>query len=315
MTKTDIIVSKLLKKWAETPEIDLSKLTVEVVRESDKNVQQLQEPLEPVGNIEEYTVPTLDGEILMKIYIPKSCLNNNTNPVFIFFHGGGFVIDGESYESPIRKIANDAKCIICAVEYSLAPEYKFPRAVDESISATQWIFENVNLFGGDPNRIAIGGDSSGGNLATVVILNNKERYSFKGLILIYPMLDATCSQPSINQFGDGYGFTKEKIDWYFNQYLPPNANRTNINISPFFAKEELLKYFPPTFIATAECDPIRDEGEIFAQKLKKSGIDVRIKRYQGMIHGFFQMSGVLNKGKTLIKDISKELSIYLSIKL
>lgn len=314
MIETDIIVSKLLKKWAETSKIDISKLTIEMVRKSDKDVQKLQEPLEPVGNIEEYTIPTSDGEILIKTYTPESCLDNSKNPVFIFFHGGGFVIDAESYESPIRKIANDTKCIICAVEYSLAPEYKFPRAVNESISATQWVFENVNLFGGDPNRIAIGGDSSGGNLATVVLLNNKGKYSIKGLILIYPMLDATCSQPSIKQFGNGYGFTKEKIDWYFNQYLPSNANRTNINISPFFAKDELLKYFPPTFIATAECDPIRDEGEIFAQKLKKLGIDVQTKRYQGMIHGFFQMSGVLHKGKTLIKDLSKELSINLSIK-
>lgn len=311
MTKANTIVQKLLEKWAETPMVDLSELTVEMVRESDKDVQKLQEPLEPLGNIKEHIASTSDGEIPIKIYTPQSCLNKKENPVFIFFHGGGFVINGESYESPIRKITSQTQCIICAAQYNLAPEYKYPKAINESISATQWIFNNANLFKGDSNRIAIGGDSSGGNLATVVALNSSKKHLFKCLILIYPMLDATCSQPSIKEFGNGYGFTKEKIDWYFNQYLPQIVDRTDINISPFFAKDEVLKDFPPTFIATAECDPIRDEAEVFAQKLRKVGIDVNTKRYKGMIHGFFQMSGVLNKGKTLINDIARELSMHL----
>lgn len=313
MTKTNTIVQKLLEKWAETPMIDLSELTVEMVRESDKDVQRLQEPLEPLGNIKEHIASTSDGEIPIKIYTPQSCLNKKENPVFIFFHGGGFVINGESYESPIRKIASQTQCIICAVQYNLAPEYKFPKAINESISATQWIFNNASLFKGDSNRIAIGGDSSGGNLATVVALKDSKKHLFKCLILIYPMLDATCSQPSIKEFGNGYGFTKEKINWYFNQYLPIGVDKTDINISPFFAEDKQLKNFPPTFIATAEFDPIRDEAEVFTQRLRKAGIIVNAKQYKGMIHGFFQMSGVLDMGKTLIKDVSKKLTEYLHI--
>lgn len=312
MNRLDPQAKALLESWSKEIQTNISDITVEMVRDSDANVQQLQEPVEEVERIEEYVASTTIGNIPIQVYTPKIVNNNKPLPVFIFFHGGGFVIGSESYETPIRAITKKSKCIVCAVQYSLAPENKFPSAINESICAVEWIVENVDLFNGNINRIAIGGDSSGGNLAAVVALSNQNNkiHDFKFLLLIYPMLDATCSQPSIKEFGNGYGFTKEKIDWYFNQYLPQDINRVNINISPFFA--ENLKDFPQTYIATAECDPIRDEAEVFAQRLKKAGIIINTKRYPGMIHGFFQMSGILDQGRKLIDDISEQLRINLS---
>jgi len=312
MNRLDPQAKVLLEDWSKGIQTSIFDITVEMVRENDADVQQLQKPVEKVERIEEYVASTSIGNIPIRVYTPKIEHNTKPLPVFIFFHGGGFVIGSESYETPIRAITKKSKCIVCAVQYSLAPENKFPSAVNESIFATKWIVKNVDLFNGDINRIAIGGDSSGGNLATVVALSNQKNkiHNFKFLVLIYPMLDATCSQPSVEEFSKGFGFTKEKMKWYFDQYLPENTDKKQINISPIFA--QVFKDFPSTYIASAECDPIRDEAELFGEKLKKSDVIVKTKRYKGMIHGFFQMSGVLDQGEKLIDDISEQLRINLT---
>jgi len=304
MSKVSRRVNSLLKDWSKQPQLPIANLTAEIVRIQDRAVQELQDPLEAVGMIKEYKATTTVGHIPIRIYTPKRSKKNKSLPVFIFFHGGGFVIGSESYEAPIRRLTNTSECIICSVEYSLAPESKFPTAANEAIAATNWIVENAPIFNGDKNKIAIGGDSSGGNLAVTVVLNNKQHF-FKQLVLIYPMLDATCSQPSVDEFSTDYGFTKEKMEWYFDQYLPKNIDRKQQNVSPLFAKD--VSNFPKTFIATAQCDPIRDEAELFGHQLKEAGVTVHTKRYNGMIHGFFQMYGVLNQGKILIQDIANQL--------
>jgi acetyl esterase len=312
MNRLDPQAKALLEDWSKEIQTNISDITAEMVRDSDADVQQLQESIEEVERIEEYVASTKIGNIPIRVYTPKIKNNNNPLPVFIFFHGGGFVIGSESYETPIRAITKKSKCIVCAVQYSLAPENKFPSAINESIYATEWIVKNVDLFNGDINRIAIGGDSSGGNLAAVVTLSNQNNkiHNFKFLVLIYPMLDATCSQPSVEEFSNGFGFTKEKMKWYFDQYLHKNTDKKQINISPLFA--QIFNKFPSTYIVSAECDPLRDEAELFGEKLKKSCVIVITKRYKGMIHGFFQMSGVLDQGRKLIDDISEQLRINLS---
>ncbi|OJJ19832.1 hypothetical protein BKI52_15230 [marine bacterium AO1-C] len=312
MLKVDPQVKALLDQWAQEPKLDVSTLTPQTVRAGDKAVQKLQEPWAEMHSVKEITASTEEGEVLIKVYYPKSYVPENEHPVFIYFHGGGFVIDGESYESPIRQIAHLSNTIICAVEYSLAPENKYPKAVNEAIASVKWIIDHLPTLNGNKEKVALGGDSSGGNLAAVVALENQKVHihPFKCLILIYPMLDATCSQPSIAEFANGYGFTKEKIHWYLNQYLPENADRTDPSISPLFAQN--FNGFPYTFVASAECDPIRDEGEVFAEKLKEADVQVQLKRYPGMIHGFFQMAGMLNQGKRLIEDVVDELTRQLS---
>ena len=310
MKAVDSQVQNLLDEWATSPIIPISELTPQMVRASDTDVKQLQADPEPVRQIEDYIASTPVGNVPIRVYTPLKGIP--PFPVFIFFHGGGFVIGGESYQAPIRAITNRSECLVCAVEYRLAPEYPFPAAVDDASAAFEWVVNNASQLKGDSNRIAIGGDSSGGNLAAVIALINRERKTFtlKHQVLIYPMLDATCSQPSIQEFATGYGFTTEKINWYFDQYLPKHIDRNQERISPLFAKS--LRNLPPAYIATAECDPLRDEAEVYGARLQEAGVPITLKRYKGMIHGFFQMAGVLDQGKMLIDDIGLQLKKILS---
>jgi acetyl esterase len=308
MIRLDPQAKILLEHWSKSEQVKISDLTAEYVRNSDSDVRTLQEGVEDFGEVREFMASTLVGDIPIQVFTPPQT-DTQLLPVFIYFHGGGFVIGSDSYENPIKTIVKQSKCIVCVIEYSLAPEHKFPIAVHQSMAATTWIMNNIDLFNGDKNKISLGGDSSGGNLAAIVALLNvqKKIHDFKLLVLIYPMLDATCSQPSVEEFAMGFGFTKEKIKWYFDQYLPLNANRKALTISPLFAQS--LEGLPPTFIATAECDPLRDEAELFGKKLKEANIRVEIKRYSGMIHGFFQMSKALAKGKELIDDVSDRIKL------
>lgn len=305
MKVVDPQVQSLLEEWAAAPTIPISELTPQIVRISDRDVQALQDDPEPVRQIEEYIASTSVGDIPIRAYLPLK--GDAPFPILIFFHGGGFVIGSESYESSIRAITNRAECLVCAVQYRLAPEDPFPAAVNDALAASEWIVKQANQLKGDASRTAIGGDSSGGNLAAIVTLINSERkvFDLQYQLLIYPMLDATCSQPSTQEFGTGYGFTTEKIKWYFDQYLPKGIDRQQQRVSPLFAKN--LRDLPPTYIATAECDPLRDEAEVYGARLQEAAVPVTLKRYKGMIHGFFQMAGVLDQGKMLIDDIGLQL--------
>lgn len=305
MCAVDPQAQLLLNKWAEVPSIPIAQLTAASIRATDRTVETLQAPPEAVQQIEEYIAATSEGHIRIRIYSPFE--GTAPFPVCVYFHGGGFVVGSESYESPIRALTNRSGHILCVVEYRLAPEQPFPAAIDDAFAATEWIAHNADRFGGDPRHIAICGDSAGGNLAAVVTLLNQERHAFdlRFQVLVYPMLDATCSQPSTRLLAQGYGFSTEKIQWYFSQYLTPHIDKRDPCISPLFA--ENLRGLPPAFIATAEYDPLRDEGEAYAQRLLDAGVSVTLKRYEGMIHGFFQMAGVLDQGKSLIADMGTEL--------
>jgi acetyl esterase len=295
----------LLDTWAALPTIPVAQLTPLSVRESDRAVEALQAPPEPVQRIEEQLAHTSVGQIPIRVYTPLE--GTPPFPIFIYFHGGGFVIGSESYQSPLCALTNRTRHLLCAVEYRLAPEHPFPAAVDDAFAAAQWLIQNAARFGGDQQHIVIGGDSSGGNLAAVVTLLNRDQHAFNlGFqVLIYPMLDATCSQPSTQMFATGYGFSREKIEWYFRHYLPAGVDRRDPRISPLFAAPS--QDLPAAFIATAEFDPLRDEAEVYAQRLRSAGAPVTLKRYAGMIHGFFQMAGMLDQGKTLIADIGAAL--------
>jgi len=305
MSSVDPQVQALLDKWAAFPPIAVSQLTAASVRKSDRDVETLQYPPEPIQRIDEHIAETPGGPIPICTYTPLE--GTPPFPVLIYFHGGGFVIGSDSYESPLRALTNRSRHLLCAVKYRLAPEHPFPAAVDDAFAATEWLAHNVSRLGGDAQRLAIGGDSSGGNLAAAVTLLNRDRRvgDLRLQVLIYPMLDATCSQPSTQTFAQGYGFSTEKIRWYFGQYLPQHIDRRDPRISPLFAPT--LQGLPPAFIATAECDPLRDEAEHYAQRLREAGVTVTLKRYAGMIHGFFQMAGVIDQGRNLIANIGTEL--------
>ncbi len=212
-------------------------------------------------------------------------------PVLIWIHGGGFVIGtAANSEGTARRLANGAGCIVVNVDYPLAPEAKFPAAPNACIRAAKWVIAHAAEVGGDPRRVAVGGDSAGGNLSAIVA-NNVPGIAYQ--LLVYPLVDITMSFPSIKENAEGYFLTKDAMDWFMGHYYDEGTDVTQPLLSPLFAGDEVLAKAPPAHVITAEFDPLRDEGEAYADKLRSLGVAVTNTRYDGQIHGFYTMVGML----------------------
>jgi acetyl esterase len=260
---------------------------------------------EPVDQIRDLKIPGPAGEIPIRVYSPKV---QSPAPALIYFHGGGWVLgDLESHDHVCRALANSAPCVVLSVDYRLAPEHKFPAAVHDSFAATQWIADHARELGVDASRIAVGGDSAGGNLAAVVSQIARDRGGPKLIyqLLIYPGTDMRMGFPSIDENADGPLLTKPAMQWFVNHYLNGEEDRTDPLASPFLASN--LRGLPPAFIITAECDPLRDEGEAYGLRLEEAGVPVDIEQYEGMPHGFFSFGAALEGGRRAFADTSSRL--------
>jgi acetyl esterase len=267
------------------------------------------DPPEPVQAVENRTIEVGKLHIPIRIYTPTVSEISGPLPLLIYFHGGGWVLSNlDTHDSLCRKIANRARCLLISVDYRLAPEHKFPAAVEDCYAATLWAAEHAAEINGDAQRIAVGGDSVGGNLATVVALMARDRGTPPLIyqVLIYPVADYhTPGHPSYFELAEGYNLTRKDMIWFWRCYLRDEQDASNPYAVPMRA--ETLKGLPPAFVITAEYDPLRDEGEAYAQRLYQDGVPVALKRYQGMIHGFVNMSGVLDQGKQAIEEIAAVL--------
>jgi acetyl esterase len=210
-------------------------------------------------------------------------------PVLVWIHGGGWVIGtaGES-AATAKDLAAGANCIVVSLDYRLAPEHKAPAALDDCLAGTRWVLDHAAEIGGDPNRVAVGGDSAGGNLSALVALELGDRLCFQALV--YPAVDLTMSHPSIEENADGYLLTKASMRWFIDHYLDGSGIAADdVSISPHYATDEALRKVPPAFVITAEFDPLRDEGEAYAARLSSLGVDVVHRRFDGQIHAFYSM--------------------------
>jgi acetyl esterase len=268
-------------------------------------------PQEPMARVEDRAVPGPAQPIPVRVYRPV--LADNL-PVLIYFHGGGFVLCNlDSHDRECRRLAKASGCVVIAVDYRLAPEHPFPAAVDDAYAATRYVAEHAGEFGVDASRIAVGGDSAGGNLATVVALMARERGgpALRFQLLIYPGTDWTDdSSPSRQNYGKDHFLTAEMMDWFTALYLPRAEDRRSPYASPIFAED--LRGLPPAMIITAECDPIRDQGEAYARKLQAAGVAVVAKRYDGMIHPFVSLSGIIDAGGVALEDAGAAVRAALS---
>ena len=231
------------------------------------------------------TIPTPNGDLPIRIYTPEG---DGPLPVLVFFHGGGWVVGNlESHDATCRALTNAAGCITIAVDYRLAPEHKFPAAPEDCYEATKWAVLNVASLGGDPQRVAVGGDSAGGNLAAAVALMSGDRGapSLAYQLLLYPVTNHSFDTESCRQNGEGYLLTKDSMVWFWDHYLENDEAGKNPYASPLQAK--YINSPPPGLVITAEFDPLRDEGEAYAKRLQDAGCDIKISRYDGTIHGFF----------------------------
>ena len=260
---------------------------------------------EEVAKVENRTISGFADDIRLRIYTPHG---HGPFPVLIYFHGGGWVIgDLDTVDVPCRMLANRANCVVVSVDYSLAPEHKFPTAAEDAYLATEWVVENAKSIQGDSARVAVCGDSAGGNLAAVVTLMSRDRNGPPLLcqILVYPVTHHAYDTDSYRENAEGYFLTKEGMIWFWNHYLRDEQDGKNPYASPLLAED--FSNLPPALVITAGYDPLRDEGEAYAARLKEAEVQVEVTRYDGMIHGFFWMPHALEQGRKAIEQVANAL--------
>ena len=244
------------------------------------------------AEIEDRTIPGgPKGQVAIRIVRPKG--STGALPVVMYFHGGGWVLgDVETHDRLIREIANGAHAAVVFVDYSRPPEARYPVAIEEAYAATKWVSENGKTINVDCSRLAVAGDSVGGNMAAVVTLLAKQRGGPKidFQVLFYPVTDADFDTPSYQQFAQGYFLTREAMKWFWDHYAPDVAIRTQSTASPLRATIEQLRGLPPALVINGECDVLRDEGEAYARKLIQAGVQVTALRYMGTIHDFVMLN-------------------------
>ena len=234
------------------------------------------------------TGPT-HGNIPIRIYRPNS---DTAAPAIVYFHGGGHVIGSlNSYDTVARTLANTCNATVISVEYRMAPEHVFPAAPNDCFTATQWVTQNAEILKIDPTKVAVCGDSAGGNLATVVALLARDAsLSIAAQILIYPVIDYRGGTASFERYATGYGgLEAETVTWFMDHYLPEPATRDDWRACPRNAN---LSGLPPTLLITAECDVLHEEGSTYGEQLQAAGVLVEHVNYKGMIHGFFNYLGL-----------------------
>jgi acetyl esterase len=295
----------LLDQLAASGMPPLDQMPVPQAREVLTGMLSMQGEPPAVARVENRTVPGPAGEIPVRSYTPDGAA---PFPILVYLHGGGWVLgDLESHDVVCRSLARAVPCVVVAVHYRLAPEHKFPAAAEDAYAATRWIAEHAAAFGGDPARIAVGGDSAGGNLSAVVSLMARDRGGPKlsHQLLVYPATDASLDHPSFQENADGYFLTRDMMVWFWNHYLRGPGDRANPYCSPLLADD--LRGLPPATVITAEFDPLRDEGERYAARLRDAGGRVEVTRYDGMIHGFFGMDAVFSQSGQAIAQSARVL--------
>lgn len=250
-----------------------------------------------LAEVKEITVDGGEGLISARVYKPHT-KTNLALPIVVYFHGGGFVLaDNDVYDSTPRSLANKTKAIIISVEYRKAPEFKFPAAHEDAYAAYKWIVTNAASIGGDPKKIAVAGEGEGGNLAlNVAIRARDEKFQVPTHeLLVYPMAGINMETASYKKYGDTKPLSKSMMNWYLKNYLnnPSEKNDPRINLM-----NANLKGLRPCTIITAQVDPLRSDGEALAKKMKKQGVSVRYRNYEGVTHDFFGMTPILKVARS-----------------
>lgn len=262
------------------------------------------EPRE-LASVQSIAIPGPAGDIPARSYTPKTLRQDNgLAPALVFFHGGGWVIGNlDTHDVVCRAIADEGQLIVISVDYRLAPEHKFPAAVDDAIAATQWIADNARKLGIDAEEICVGGDSAGGNLAAVVTIHARDHGGpmLAGQVLIYPATDFAMNHPSHSEPETSVLLTHSVIRWFRDHYLTGSHDAQDWRASP--ARVETLAGLPPAFVITAGADPLRDEGDEYARRLEDAGVPVTHRTYPGQFHGFFTMGKLLQQANVAVAEI------------
>ncbi len=281
-------------------------LSLDQARAADlASIRQTGGTPEPVYQVADRYLPGPGGELPIRVYRPGP---EPDLPVLAYFFGGGWVLGGlDTADGICRALANLAGCLVVTVGYRLAPEHPFPAALDDCCAALRWIRDNAAEIGADPDRLAVGGDSAGGNLAAAVSLWARDTggVPLAGQLLVYPNTDQLADDESMRDNEDPWLFNHHSVAWYRQHYLVAPADAENPLASPLRAAR--LDGLPPALVITAEYDPLRDQGERYADRLAQARVPVRLSRYDGMVHGFFAMGGTVDAGRTAVEQAGAQL--------
>ena len=297
----------MLKQMEKDGVPDISEMSVPQARMFLQNAFAAMVPNpEPMAEVHDFTVPGPAGRLPVRLYKPEGA--SATPPLVVFFHGGGWVIGTiESHDAPCRALASASGCAVASVEYRLAPETSFPAAPEDCYAATRWLADNAAEFGVDGDRLAVAGDSAGGNLAAVVALMARDRGgpTISYQVLIYPAVDVQGEYPSRTENAEGYFLTGRAMEWFYGHYIQDDSAAKEPLASPLLAEDH--SGLPPAIVITAGYDPLRDEGEAYAEKLRAAGVEVKSSRYDSTIHGFTSMIGALDDARKSIDEMGQAL--------
>jgi acetyl esterase len=295
-------LTELLRRVGEAP--PLSSFEPPQARERFSRLNELAAQFSAppeVGSVEDITVDGAEGDLRARVYRPA---DDGPHPTLVFFHGGGFTIgDLDSHDAQCRIVCTEADVVVLSVEYRLAPEHPYPAAAEDAMAATRWALDHVDELGGDVSRVAVGGDSAGGNLSAVVA--QQLRDAIAAQLLVYPATDLVSERPSHEENGRGYFLTLDEMEWFHGNYLPDIERGKEPLASPLHADD--LTGLPPAIVATAEFDPLRDDGDAYAEALRKAGVKVVHRRYDGLVHGFFGFGAFSATADAAIKELCGDL--------
>ena len=276
-------------------------LPVDVARAQYEARIALMAPPAGIAGVREQTIDGPSDQLRIRIYTPHGA---GPFPLLVFFHGSGFVLCSlDTHDGMCRNLCAGAGCVVASVDYRLAPEHKFPAGLEDCLHATRWVALHAGQLGGDPSRIVVGGDSAGGNMAAVTAIRVRDEGgpALCGQLLLYPVTDYhTPGTPSYEENAEGYGLTRDTMKWFWAHYLRDPSEGTNPHASPLLAPD--LSSLPPALVITAEYDPLRDEGEIYAKKLRTAGVPTALSRYDGVNHGFMFWVGIVDKADAAMNE-------------
>jgi acetyl esterase len=290
----DPMVKMFLDQAAMFPRVEPWAVPPEMARQSFDGMMSMLGPRDtPIGKVENLKIPGPAGDIRARAYDPVAA-GGEPQPTLVYFHGGGFVVGSlESHDGLCRLIAAEGGFKVISVDYRLAPENKYPAALDDAFAATLWIEQNASALGVDAGRIAVGGDSAGGMLAAIVTQMAREKGGLKIAyqLLMFPNTQIGGETQSLNEYAQGYFIERRTIEWFNAQYAPGDVDRNSPRVSPLRAKD--FSGLPPAFVMLGGYDPLHDEGLAYAEKLRGAGVKVTIDDHADMVHCFIYMQTVL----------------------
>ena len=302
-------VAVLLERVAHSPLPPYYQVPPGVARRIYRDTRGATSPAAPeVGAVRLLIVPGPGGPMAVRAYRGIGTSPEEPLPALVFFHGGGWVIgDLDTHDVVCRQLANGARCAVFSAEYRMGPEAPFPAAVEDCVAATRYVADQARALGVDPGRIAVGGDSAGGNLAAVVCIAARDSGAPSPCfqLLIYPATDQRCGFPSYERNGEGYLLTKQGMGYFRGHYLPREADWSDWRASPLLAGS--LAGLPPAYVLTAGFDPLVDEGRAYAERLQREGVRTEYREYPDMIHGFLLLGGVLDTANAAVTECCRVL--------